>query len=433
MRSRSHGPAVGEVVAERDRLNCCETQTSLEPGVVAVSRAGSRSAGACRRTARRASRGAREELQPAAGAAGEHEDEGADARHAASAVSSIAGSSAVRSSKTAAAPSASSSAAPNPPVSTATVGSPAACGRADVVDRVADHHALRPARRASRRPAWMTSGCRLGALDVGRGGPGIDQVARAEQVEVGASSSSSPRRRREDHRVPARLQQLEQGAGAGQRRDRVHQLARTGPTRRRAPRHRARRPTPRRRARGRACRRPSRSRGARARRGRRAVPREGAMPAQGVLVVAVDERAVDVEHHGGRRRARRTTPGANRLVRLGLLAPREPARERHRRPHEDRAVLAQVLAAGPLIVVVGDRAEPAEPAFRGRPRGSVAGEVRHTCFFARADRRVTAISRGCPSGSIPRSGGCARSSSTGPGSSTAGSRPPTPRSCCSTT
>ena len=120
------GPAVGEVVAERDRVELLGDPDVVQPGVVAVRerevdqpvRAGERHGGL------RAVAG--EELQPPAGAAREHEDERADAAHAASGVSSIAGSSAVRSSKTATAPSASSSAAPNPPVSTAIVGSLAA-------------------------------------------------------------------------------------------------------------------------------------------------------------------------------------------------------------------------------------------------------------------------------------------------------------------
>ena len=82
VRSRSHGRPFARWSLSEIGLNCCTTQTSDEPGVVAVAerevdqpvRAGERHGGL----------GAlpREQLEPAAGASGEHDDQRADAGHA---------------------------------------------------------------------------------------------------------------------------------------------------------------------------------------------------------------------------------------------------------------------------------------------------------------------------------------------------------------
>src|SRR5215213_1526456 len=120
-------PPVGEVVAERDGVELLRDPDVVQTRVVAVRerevdqpvRARERDGGLGAVVG--------EELEPAARAPREHQHERADARHPASGLSSIADRSWVRSSYTTAAPSPSSSAAPKPPVSSATVGTFAAC------------------------------------------------------------------------------------------------------------------------------------------------------------------------------------------------------------------------------------------------------------------------------------------------------------------
>ena len=70
-----------------------------------------------------------------------------------------------------------------PPVSTASVSTPARPGRLAVPGRVADHDRRRR-RRAFSSAARTRSGSGLVALDVGRRRPAVGQLARVEQVEV---------------------------------------------------------------------------------------------------------------------------------------------------------------------------------------------------------------------------------------------------------
>ena len=119
-------------------------------------------------------------------------------------------------SKTAIAPASRSSSAPKPPVITAIVSMPALLGRLDVPRRVADHHRVVGAGLLQRGVDEVGLG--LGLLDVVGARPGVDDVARVEQVEV-VVELVGLRRAGEDDRVARVLEVDDEVARALERLD----------------------------------------------------------------------------------------------------------------------------------------------------------------------------------------------------------------------
>ena len=98
-------------------------------------------------------------------------------------------------SNTATAPAASSSSREKPPLSTADRRDAVALRRLDLPDGVADHHRFLPPRRLLARGGDQV-GLGLGRLDVGRGGPAVDEIAGSRAGRGSARPPSPSRRRR---------------------------------------------------------------------------------------------------------------------------------------------------------------------------------------------------------------------------------------------
>ena len=192
-------------------------------------------------------------------------------------------------------------------------GDPGPAGGLAVEGRVADHHRLPAPDLVDGRDHQVGVG--LGPLDVGRGRPGLDQVAGVQQAQVVVDLVALARAG-QDQPVPAVVQQLQQPAGVGERlhlADQVgvqgglgrpdavalavldplagqggHQLVAAHADVAVDPPHRQGQP----------------------------VLAERPVPGDGVVVVGVDQRAVDVQHRdrlGHRRQLRRSPwPGPAR-------------------------------------------------------------------------------------------------------------------------
>src|SRR5215217_132645 len=190
-----------------------------------------------------------------------------------------------------------------------------------VEGRVADQHRLATPDLVDGRVHQVRVG--LGLLDVGRGRPGLDQVAGVQQVQVVVDLVALARAGQHQP-VPAAVQQLEQPAGVGERLHLADQVGVQGglgrpdavalPVLDPLAGHRGHQLVA---AHADVAVDPPHRHG-------QAVLAEGAVPGDGVVVVGVDQRAVDVQHRD-RWRHRRTAQRRSVLARASACSAWVPS------------------------------------------------------------------------------------------------------------